>query len=75
MHHNSSQIINYDWPKDLLLDPYNIASVYIQYKPNWLFRNTLFQLSLENITDKNYMTIYGYPEPGRTIKLIIKYEQ
>jgi len=74
IHFNSSQIINYDWPKDLVLDPYNIVAGFVQYKPRVLFTNMRLQLSVENITDKNYMTIYGYPEPGRTIRLILKYE-
>jgi outer membrane cobalamin receptor len=72
-HYTGERISTYGYPDDVLLPSYlqTNAAVQIQLP---ILGNQLFVLfDVNNILDKQFETIIGYPEPGRNIKIGLKY--
>ena len=69
------RIAMYSWPEDVTLPSYAITDLSLSYTlQNWFKRIKLISiLSVDNITDEIYETIRGYPEPGRSINLTIRF--
>jgi outer membrane cobalamin receptor len=72
LHMTGKQIIMYDYPKDLTMDLILTSHLSIT-SPN-IFRDQLnFMIHVSNLFNQEIMTIYGYPEPSRVIRLNISY--
>ncbi len=65
------RITMYSWPKDVTMAPYFILSGGFNWSPT--LRITIL-FSIENMLNKNYMTVNGYPEPGRSFSLSLQYK-
>lgn len=72
-HYTGERISSYGHPDDELLPSYIQTNATLQYQLP-IFGNQLsLMLHIDNILDKQFETISGYPEPGRTIRLGLKY--
>ena len=70
-HYTGNRLVEYS--DDISLPGYWYTSAILQYKTE-LFGNLLsFIAEATNLLDKQYMSINGYPEPGRILNLSIKY--
>ncbi|MFC1565721.1 TonB-dependent receptor plug domain-containing protein [Candidatus Neomarinimicrobiota bacterium] len=67
------RISSYDYPYDELLPSYIQTNATIQYQLPIFGNQLLLWLDINNILDKQFESISGYPEPGRTIRLGLKY--
>lgn len=65
------RIAMYSWPKDVTMEPYLILSGGIKWPPT---QRVTILLSIENLLNLNYMTVNGYPEPGRSFSLTIQFK-
>jgi len=63
------RIAMYDYPEDEFLPSHFIPSVSVSRKFSIQKRTLDVRFSTDNLLDKNFETIYGYPEPGRSIYL------
>ncbi|MFC1527213.1 TonB-dependent receptor [Candidatus Neomarinimicrobiota bacterium] len=68
-----NRISSYDYPYDELLPSYIQTNATIQYQLPIFGNQLLLWLDINNILDKQFESISGYPEPGRTIRLGLKY--
>jgi len=72
LHMTGKQIIMYDYPKDLTMDP--ILTSHLAVTSPSIFRDQLnFMIHVSNLFNQEIMTIYGYPESSRVIRLNISY--
>jgi len=72
LHMTGKQIIMYDFPKDLEMDP--ILTSHLAVTSPSIFRDQLnFMIHISNLFNQEIMTIYGYPESSRVIRLNISY--
>ncbi len=72
-HYTGKRLAEYGFSDDISLPGYWYTSAILQYKTK-LFGNLLsFIVDATNLLDKQYMSINGYPEPGRILNLSIKY--
>ncbi len=72
-HYTGERISSYGYPDDELLPSYIQTNATFQYLLS-LFGNQLsLMLDVNNVLDKQFESIDGYPEPGRTIRLGLKY--
>jgi vitamin B12 transporter len=53
------------------IDGYTTVDVYGQYK---LAKDWAMQAKLNNLTDRQYQTILGYNQPGRSVYLTLRYQ-
>ncbi len=67
--YTGEQIAMYDFPKDITLSSYLIASTFISYRQSIAKQIIQVTFSVENIFDKQYQSVFGYPEPGRAFNL------
>ena len=65
------RITMYSWPMDVRMNPYIVFSGGINYT---ITPKVTFLLSINNFLNKNYMTVNGYPEPGRSFSLSFQYK-
>jgi outer membrane receptor protein involved in Fe transport len=65
------RITMYSWPMDVRMNPYMVFSGGINYT---ITPKVTFLLSINNFLNKNYMTVNGYPEPGRSFSLSFQYK-
>lgn len=73
INYTDKQISMYDYPNDVILEPFLIINSSFGYSFD-VFKRSLFAvISVENILDKEYETICGYPESSRVYKLTITY--
>lgn len=72
-HYTGERISSYGFPDDVLLPSYIQTNATFQYKLPILGNQLSVSLAVNNILDKQFETISGYPEPGRTIRLGLKY--
>ena len=72
-HYTGERVSSYGYPDDELLPSYIIANAAFQYQIP-IFGNQLsISLDINNILNKQFETINGYPEPGRAARIGIKY--
>ncbi len=72
-HYTGKRLVEYGFSDDISLPGYWYTSATLQYKTK-LFGSLLsFIAEATNLLDKQYMSINGYPEPGRILNLSIKY--
>ena len=68
--YTGEKITLYSWPKNVTLDPFFIFSGGL----NWfLNKQTNLGFTIENLLNKDYMTVNGYPEPRRSFSFSIQY--
>lgn len=73
LHFTGEQIVMYDYPEDLTLDPTGISNFTVEAPP--IFNDQLrLNVSVSNLFNQEIMTIYGYPEPSRTFRAKISYK-
>lgn len=72
-HYTGERISSYGFPDDVLLPSYIQTNAAFQYQLPILGNQLSVSLAVNNILDKQFETISGYPEPGRTIRLGLKY--
>ncbi|MDP6340275.1 MAG: TonB-dependent receptor plug domain-containing protein [Candidatus Marinimicrobia bacterium] len=65
------RIAMYSWPKDVIMEPFLILSGGINWTP---YQAITILFSIENFLNKNYMTVNGYPEPGRSFSLTVQFK-
>ena len=73
-HYTGERIASYGSENDTNLPAYWYTSATIMYKTELLGNTVSFLIDTANLLDKKYMSINGYPEPGRRIVFGIKYE-
>ena len=72
-HFTGTQIVMYGYPDDVTLNPTIMSHLSIEVPP--IFHNQIrFNLSVSNFLNRETMTIYGYPEPSRIIRINISYQ-
>lgn len=71
--YTDEQISLYSYPEDVILEPFIIINSSFGYSLDILKRNVIAVISVENVLNKEYETIYGYPEPLRLYKLTLTY--
>ena len=67
------RISRYSWPQNVTIEKVLEHTVGISYDFNFKLGTISNSFLIENLTDENYETIKGYPEPGRTFKYRIQY--
>lgn len=72
-HYTGERISSYGLPDDTLLPSYIQTNATFQYKLPILGNQLSVLFAVNNLLDKQFETISGYPEPGRTIRLGLKY--
>ncbi len=74
-HYESRKLRMYGSPDDLYLPA--IKKFDMNLSRRQLIHNVLLktEFSISNLSDENYETIYGYPEPGRSYRLNIELTQ
>lgn len=72
-HYTGHKISSYGFPDDVLLPSYIQTNAAFQYQLPILGNQLSMLFAVNNILDKQFETISGYPEPGRTIRLGLKY--
>ena len=73
VHFTDERISMHSWPEDIVLERLTEQTIGCSYDFQFNYGKISTSLLIENLTDKQYETIKGYPEPGRTIKLRIQY--
>ncbi len=72
-HYTGKRVSSYGSPDDDLLPPYILTNATIQYQLPILGNQLSLLLSINNVLDKQYESINGFPEPGRSVRLGLKY--
>lgn len=72
-HYTGDRISSYGFPDDTLLPSYIQTNATFQYQLPILGNQLTVLFAVNNILDKQFETISGYPEPGRTIRFGLKY--
>ncbi len=73
INYTGEQISMYDYPNDVILESFLIVNSNFGYSFDVFKRGVIAVISVENILDKEYETIYGYPESLRLYKLTLTY--
>ncbi|MCH7612795.1 MAG: TonB-dependent receptor [Candidatus Marinimicrobia bacterium] len=68
-HYTGERIAMYDFPEDEILPDYFISSASISFDQSIFNQIITVSFSIENMSDKQYQTVLGYPEPGRAFNL------
>ncbi len=71
--YTGNRIVLYDWPKDITLPAYELTGFTLNRKIPGM-PNISFTLDINNLFNQSYMTINGYPEPGRTVQATLTYK-
>ncbi len=72
-HYTGERVSSYGYPDDELLPSYILTSAIFQYQLPILGNQLSLWLDINNILDKRFESINGYPEPGRSVMLGLKY--
>ncbi len=73
-HYTGERLANYNFPLDTNLPDYWLASASLEYKIELLSNSLILNVDLNNLLNLQYMSINGYPEPGRMFNFGIKYQ-
>ncbi len=68
------QIYIYDYPEDRYLDDYLLLVISGNYRFKIWGQSVELSGSLDNLTNIHYMTVYGYPEPGRSARFALEWK-
>jgi len=71
-HYTDERVIAYGDPNEVL-EGYLLTNAALQYNFNILSHLLSLSLEINNILNKEYVVMNGYPEPGRTINIGITY--
>ncbi len=71
IHHTGARVAMYSWPGDVILPGFTFLSTYLELRRKYFTIN----FTVENLFNNHYMTIYGYPEPGRNYRLTLTLQQ
>jgi len=66
-HYSGKQIVVYDYPENKSLPNYYTLTTFISTTISFQKREITYSIQIENLFDKSYQTILGYPEPGRAL--------
>lgn len=72
-HYTGERISSYGYPDDELLPSYIQTNATLQYLLPILGNQLSVIFDVNNVLDKQFESISGYPEPGRTIRFGLKY--
>ena len=72
-HYIGERVSYYGYPDDELLPSYIITNAAFQYQIPIIGNQLSITLDINNVLDRQFETINGYPEPGRAAKIGIKY--
>ena len=72
-HFTGERVSSYGYPDSELLPSYLITNAAFQYQIPIFSNQISISLDINNILDKQFETINGYPESGRTARIGIKY--
>ena len=72
-HYTGEKVSSYGYPDDELLPAFIITNAAFQYQIPIFGNHISISLDINNILDKQYETINGYPEPGRAARFGLKY--
>jgi outer membrane cobalamin receptor len=72
-HYTDKRISSYGYPDDESLPSYIQTNATFQYLLSLFGNQFSLMLDVNNVFDKQFESINGYPEPGRTIRLGLKY--
>ncbi|MFH2047971.1 MAG: TonB-dependent receptor, partial [bacterium] len=75
LNHVSRRIATYSWPEDQFISPYTICLLNSSYTFTNRFGNIIITAAINNLSDLEYETLLGYPEPSRSFRLSINYER
>jgi len=73
IHFTDERITRYSWPEDVMIDRVIEQTIGISYDYQFKYGNISNSIMVENLTNEQYETIQGYPEPGRVLKYRIQY--
>ncbi len=71
--YEGQRIRGYSWPNHVYLEAFLTMDIFASYSLPIRRQRMDFQAYLSNLTNKNYMTIYGYPEAGRALRVAITF--
>ncbi|MBL7136911.1 MAG: TonB-dependent receptor [Candidatus Marinimicrobia bacterium] len=74
VHHTSERISMYSWPEDIILPEVTLIFTSCAYTWKRPYGDIIIVFAVDNLTDKRYETIKGYPEPGRTFRTTVSYQ-
>ena len=73
IHFTDERITRYSWPSDIVIDKMIEHTIGISYDYQFKYGKISNSFLIENLTNEQYETIKGYPEPGRILKYRIQY--
>tara|TARA_B110000467_G_C18114035_1_gene364109 strand:- start:149 stop:400 length:252 start_codon:yes stop_codon:yes gene_type:complete len=66
------RIQGYSWPNDNLLPNYSTTNITYKYKLSNTYKfEKYIHLKSENIFDKQYQSVHGYPVPGHSYSITL----
>ncbi|HQH56776.1 MAG TPA: TonB-dependent receptor, partial [Candidatus Marinimicrobia bacterium] len=68
-----ARIAMYNWPEDIILAEYLVLNANLAYKVNTTIGRFTIVAGCDNITNKSFESMQGYPEPGRAFTGTIEY--
>jgi len=74
-HYVSDRISMYSWPEDVMIDATGLWSGSVAHTWFGNMGHVTLILSAENLEATSYETIRGYPEPGRSFKISMKFSR
>ena len=72
-HYTGERISTYSIPNDELLPYYIQTNAAVQYHLSLLEHKLSIILHINNLLDRQFESINGFPEPGRNFRIGIKY--
>ncbi len=72
-HYTDKRVSRYSWPENITLAPLFEQTFGCSYDHEFKYGSITGSLLIENLMDKRYETVKGYPEPGRRFKLRMQY--
>lgn len=64
----------YSWPEDIILPEVTLIFTSCAYTWKRPYGDIIIVFAVDNLTNKRYETIKGYPEPGRTFRTTVSYQ-
>lgn len=74
MVHVSSRLAMYNWPEDLRLKPYTVFALNLSQRLKCRLGSFIIAGAVNNLGDRAYETLLGYPEPPRSLRITLHYE-
>ena len=74
MVHVGPRLVMYSWPEDQVLNSYTTYAFSTSYRLNTGIGRFILTAAVNNLSDEEYVTLYGYPEPPRSFRISLNYE-